>query len=130
MDTKYFYHTLRKNAVKNSGEPVVFCCINFKIVYFQQFLCSESAIWCPFFISPSPLTYFVLKFKKKKQSPHNFDSFEALKSLSCSKIGFHFFSPFPNLLEIWFQKIIFFTSEKNIWCPFILSPIPFKPTWY
>ena len=36
-------------------------------------------------------------------------------------IGVHF-SPPPNLLEIRFQKIIFFTSEKNIGCPLFLYP--------
>ena len=37
-------------------------------------------------------------------------------------IGVHF-SPPPNLLEIRFQKVIFFTSEKNIWRPFF-TPHP------
>ena len=35
------------------------------------------------------------------------------------------FSPLPpKLLEVRFQKIIFFTSEKNIRCSFFLHPVP------
>jgi len=72
------------------------------------------------FLLSHPPTYLGLKFRKKKQSPHNFDSFETLKSLCCSKTWCPFFSPLTYFR--FDSKILFFSLLRKISGVHFFSP--------
>ena len=75
------------------------------------------------FSLPSPLNLLGIKIQKKTITSQLWQ-FWSIKIAFLFKNWCPFFLLFLNLLEIWFPKIFFFTSEKNIWCPFFISPPP------
>ena len=62
---------------------------------------------------------------QKYKSPHNFDSFEALKSLFCSKIGVHFFSSSSTYLRFDSQRFFFSLLRKIFGVHFFSTPLTY-----